>query len=186
MWRILKDNGAVVIHTSMPFTFDLVATQRKYFKYFWIWKKSNSTNFFLCKKQPLRITEEICVFYKKQPVYNPQMIGNTFYKKRNVTYGGKDKYYVESKNKENKIITEGGHTGRYPTNFLEYNIRKSKKTDKNTASTRPDELVDFIIKTYSNEGDMIFDLTCYDALTGRRSELLNREYIGVDLKPIIV
>ena len=45
MWRILKDNGAVVIHTSMPFTFDLVATQRKYFKYFWIWKKSNSTKF---------------------------------------------------------------------------------------------------------------------------------------------
>ena len=183
MWRILKDNGAVVIHTSMPFTFDLVATQRQYFKYFWIWKKNNSTNFFLAKKQPLRITEEICVFYKKQPVYNPQMIGNTFYKKRNVTYGGKDKYYVESKN---KIITEGSHTGRYPTNFLEYNIRKSKKTDKNTASTRPDELVDFIIKTYTNEGDMIFDLTCYDALTGRRSELLNREYIGVDLNPIIV
>ena len=110
------------------------------------------------------------------------MIGNEFHKKRNVIYGGQDKYYGECKVKENIETDEGGHQGRYPNTLLEYPIRKSKKSDKNTASTRCDDLVDFFIKTYTNEGDTILDLTCYDGLTGKRCDLLNREYIGIDLK----
>ena len=184
MWRVLKPNGVVILHCSMPFTFDLVSSQRKHFKYHYIWKKNIATNFFLAKKQPLRIHEEVCVFYKKQPTYNPQMVGDTFHKKRNVIYGGQDKYYGECRVTENIETEEGGHQGRYPNTFLEYPIRKSKKGDKNTASTRPDELVDFFIKTYTNEGDKILDLTCYDGLTGRRADILNRDYLGVDLNPI--
>ena len=186
IWRVLKDNGSVVLHSSMPFTFDLVNSQRQYFKYHYVWKKNIATNFFLAKKQPLRIHEEICVFYKKQPTYNPQMKGDDFHKKRNVIYRGQDKYYGECKVEKNIETKEGGHKGRFPNTFLEYPIRKSKKGDKNTASTRPDEIVDFFIKTYTNENDTILDLTCYDGLTGRRAELLNREYIGVDLNPVYV
>jgi DNA modification methylase len=182
MWRVLKDDGAVILHSSMPFTFDLVSSQRQYFKYNYVWKKNIATNFFLAKKQPLRIHEDICVFYKKQPTYNPQMKGDDFHKKRNVIFGGQDKYYGECKVEKNIETDEGGHKGRYPNTLLEYPIRKSKKSDTNTASTRPDELVDFFIKTYTNEGETILDLTCYDALTGKRCESLNREYIGVDLE----
>lgn len=184
LWRVLKDDGCIVLHSSMPFTFDLVSSQRKYFKYNYVWKKNIATNFFLSKKQPLRIHEDICVFYKKQPTYNPQMIGDEFHKKRNVIYGGQDKYYGECKVKENIETEEGGHSGRYPNTYLEYPIRKSKKTDKNTASTRPDELVDFFIKTYTNEGDKVLDITCYDGLTGKRCDILKREYTGIDLDPV--
>ena len=189
MWRVLKPNGSVVLHSSMPFTFDLVASQREYFKYNYIWKKNISTNFFLAKKQPLRIHEDICVFYKSQPTYNPQMVGNEFHKKRNVIFGGQDKYYGECKVKEKiggwgEETIEGGHKGRYPNTLLDYPIRKSKKKDKNTASTRTDDMVDFFIKTYTNENDTILDMTCYDGLTGKRCDVLNRNYIGVDLNPI--
>ena len=185
MWRVLKPNGSVVLHSSMPFTFDLVASQRKYFKYNYVWRKNIATNFFLAKKQPLRIHEDICVFYKKQPTYNPQMVGNDFHKKRNVIFGGQNKYYGECKVSENIETNEGGHNGRFPNTLLEYPIRKAKKNDKNSASTRTDELVDFFIRTYTNEKDTILDLTCYDGLTGKRCEVLNRNYIGVDLNPII-
>tara|TARA_R100000654_G_scaffold28643_1_gene53268 strand:- start:538 stop:1248 length:711 start_codon:yes stop_codon:yes gene_type:complete len=184
IWRILKPNGSVILHCSMPFTFDLVASQRKYFKYHYIWKKNIATNFFLAKHQPLRIHEEVCVFYKKQPTYNPQMKGDKFHKKRNVIYGGQNKYYGDCKVEDGwgEETDEGGHKGRYPNTMLEYDIRKAKIKDKKSASTRPDEMVDFFIKTYTNEGDTIFDLTCYDGLTGKRCEILNRKYIGVDIK----
>lgn len=184
MWRVLKPNGSVVLHSSMPFTFDLVSTQREHFKYNYVWKKNIATNFFLAKQQPLRIHEEICVFYKQKPTYNPQMKGDKFHKKRNVIYGGKDKYYGECKVEKNVETVEGGHKGRYPNTFLEYPIRKASKLNKHTASTRVDQLVDFFIQTYTNENDTVLDMTCYDGLTGKRCSVLNRNYIGVDLNPV--
>ena len=80
---------------------------------------------------------------------------------------------------------KGGHKGKYPNTLLEYPIRKSK-TGENNASTRTDEMVDFFIKTYTNEEDNILDITCYDALTGKRAKLLNRKYTGIDLEPKII
>jgi len=68
MWRVLKPKGTIVIHSSQPFTFDLVASQRKYFKYCWYWNKGFKTGHLFSKKQPMRLLEEICVFYKKIPI----------------------------------------------------------------------------------------------------------------------
>ena len=183
IWRVLKPNGIVVLHSTQIFTHLLVASQIKHFKYNWVWKKNIATNFFLAKKQPLRIHEDICVFYKKPGTYNPQMIGDDFHQKRNVVYGGSEKYYGERKEKENKYTNEGGHKGRFPQTLLDFPIRKAKKTDKNKASTRCDEMVDYFIKTYSNEKDNILDITCYDALSGKRAVLLNRNYTGIDINP---
>ena len=79
IWRVLKPTGVALFHCSMPFTYDLINTQRP--KYHYIWVKNNSTGFLSAKKQPLRITEEVLVFYKKTPItYNPQMIGDKIYK----------------------------------------------------------------------------------------------------------
>ena len=102
------------------------------------------------------------------------MIGNKFYKK---TSAGKSKYYG-SRGENKKVDKEEGHYGKYPNNILNYprNIRG--------ASTRPDELVDYFIKTYSNENETILDITCYNYLTGVRAKKLNRNYIGIDLEPI--
>ena len=74
MWRVLKPNGIIVLHASMPFTYELLKYDKP--KYHYTWKKSQGTNFFKAKLQPIRITEEIFVYYKKPGTYNPQMIGN--------------------------------------------------------------------------------------------------------------
>lgn len=172
MWRVLKPDGIIILHSSIPFTYDLIEVEKP--KYHYIWIKEKPTNFFHAKKQPLRIQEEILVYYKKKHTYNPQMIGNEFIKKGTA---GKSNYYgSRGENKKNKI--EEGHYGKYPNNVLYYprHIRGF--------STRPDELVDYFIKTYSNENDTILDITCYNALTGHRAKKLNRKYIGIDLQPV--
>lgn len=171
MWRVLKPNGVILLHCSIPFTYELISVEKP--KYHYIWIKDKPTHFFHAKKQPLRKQEEILVFYKQAHTYNPQMIGDTFYKKGTA---GKSKYY--GSRGEEKLKTNEGHVGKYPTNVLIYprHIRGF--------STRCNELVDFFIKTYSNEGDTILDITCYNYLTGIRSKKLNRKYIGIDLEPI--
>jgi len=173
MWRVLKPNGKIILHSSIPFTYELIQVEKP--KYHYIWIKEHPTNFFHAKKQPLRQEEEILVYYKKQGTYNPQMIGEKFYKK---TKCGKSNYY--GSRGENKIYEteEEGHYGKYPNNILNYarHIRGF--------STRSNELVDYIIKTYSNEEETILDITCYNYLTGHRAKELNRNYIGIDLEPI--
>ncbi len=173
MWRVLKPNGVIALHSSLPFTYDLIEAERP--KYHWIWIKDKSTNFFHAKKQPLRKQEEILIFYKKQPTYNPQMVGDKF---TPTGCAGKSKYYG-SRGENREKPREGGHYGKYPTNVLEYprHIRG--------AATRPDALVDYFIKTYTNKDDTILDLTCYDALTGRRADALDRHCISCDLDPQI-
>eukprot|EP01050_Picozoa_sp_SAG11_P010265 SAG11_NODE_1019_length_6159_cov_23.425248_5_plen_999_part_00 len=177
IWRVLKPNGAVVLHSSMPFTHDLTATQRKHYKYHWTWAKNNSTTFMLAKIQPMRMTEEIVVFYRKQCTYNPQMTGDEFHPKRVVKHGGGQEYYGKSPGKS-EITAEGGHKGRYPETLLNFPIRKGAG-----AGTRPADMVDFFIETYSNEGDNVLDITCYDAITGERCLALGRNYVGIDLNP---
>ena len=179
MWRVLKKNGIIVLYASIPFTYELLKHEKP--KYHYTWIKNNSTGFLSTKYQPLRKTEEVFIYYKKTGTYNPQMIGNKFYPKRKVKYGGKNQEYwgKEGANKNNEIIKEEGHYGNYPDNVLNYEIRKDK-----TGITRTDEHIDYFIKTYSNENDTILDMTCCCEYVGDRCELLNRNYIGVDIKKI--
>jgi len=176
MWRVLKPNGIIVLHASMPFTYELLKYEKP--KYHYIWKKSQATNFFKAKLQPLRITEEIFVYYKKPGTYNPQMIGNEIRKKRLVKVGGEKQKYFGARNNIEKthFSTTEYHKGKYPNTFLEYPTRKD-----GSGITRPDELIDFFIKTYSNEGDNILDMTCCNNYVGNRCKLLNRNYLGIDI-----
>jgi len=175
MWRVLKPNGIIILHASLPFTYELLKYETP--KYHYTWLKNNSTNHFLCKKQPLRNCEEIFVYYKQKSTYNPQMIGDKIYSKRNVKCGGSNGYYGEKCiNKKNEYVKEESHKGKYPTTLLKYNIRKDK-----TGITRPDEMMDFFIKTYSNENDNILDLTTHNNYLGDRCKLLNRNFLGVDI-----
>lgn len=184
IWRVLKPNGVVVLHSTQRFTIQLASSQIKHFKYKYVWKKNNSTNFLVAKYQPLRSCEDICVFYRKKGIYNPQMVGNKFYKKRNVKYGGENEYWGKCETEKNVVTSEGGHYGKYPDDLLEFNIDKSNTKDKN-AGTRSTELIDYILKTYSNENSEVLDITCHDARTGVRCLKLNRRYTGVDLNIVI-
>ena len=170
MWRVLKPVGNIVIHSSQPFTYDLIATQRKYFKYNWYWNKHYKTGHLFSKHQPMRHVEEICVFYKKGK-YNPQTIINENPKEIKNTGGN---YYSRT---QNKTYLNDKH---YPTHLLEYKRRNHKY------STRPVELCEYMIKTYSNENDLVLDLTCSDGQSGIACKNLNRKYIGVDISQSMI
>ena len=105
------------------------------------------------------------------------MVGDTFYPKRNVKYGGQHGYWGEEGiNKKNEYNKEEGHTGTYPTTYKDWKVRKD-----GTGITRDDEQIDYFIKTYSNEEDTILDMTCHNNYVGDRCEILKRHYIGVDI-----
>ena len=166
MWRVLKPRANIVIHASQPFTYDLIASQRKYFKYCWYWNKFSKTGHLFSKYQPMRHIEEVCVFYKK-PVYNPQTIDNPNPKQIANT---QSHYYGRMDN--SKTYLNDKH---YPSHLLEYKRRPHKY------STRPIELCEYMIKTYSNENDLVLDLTCSDGQTAIACRNLKRQYIGVDI-----
>lgn len=181
MWRVLKPDGIICLYSSLPFTYELYKYETP--KYHYSWCKNNKTGFFQAKYQPLRQMEEINIYYKKKGTYNPQMEGDKYVSKRNVKVGGRNGYYGESlKDKENEYISADGdgHNGLYPTTFKNWNIRKDK-----SGITRTDEQIDYFIKTYSNKDDTILDMTCHNKYVGNRCKKLERNYIGIDINPIL-
>jgi len=179
MWRVLKSNGIIVLYASCPFTYELLLYEKP--KYHYSWVKNNSTGFFKAKLQPLRVIEEIFVYYKKPGTYNPQMEGDIYVPYRIKTNASTDYFGKTSQNTTNRdiIVSGKGHVGKYPTTYKNWNIRKSKPK---SGITRCDEQIDYFIKTYSNEGDTILDLTCCNGMVGDRCEKLNRNYIGIDIE----
>lgn len=170
MDRVLKPNGVVLLHSSIPFTYDLIRIRKPNYNYTWI--KSNPTNFFHAKKQPLRQLEEILVYYKGNHTYNPQMIGyDDMSINRSNSYEG-DLYYGNQK------PNESNHIGRYPTTYLgTFKRILQKKSPKSIH----DDIMIRMIKTYSNENDTILDMTCCDKHLGDLSINLKRKYIGIDI-----
>tara|TARA_R110001606_G_C15155890_1_gene626365 strand:- start:84 stop:737 length:654 start_codon:yes stop_codon:yes gene_type:complete len=168
IWRILKPNGVVVIHASKPFSYKLIQSQTPKYNYNWI--KTKPTNFFHAKKQPLRKVEEIYVFYKKKHTYNPQMIGDDVI----TSVQAPNKYYGNRSNSKTST-----HIGRYPTDVLEF------KREVRGGKTISDDMIDFFIKTYSNENDLVLDMTTHNKVVGNRVIELKREFIGIDINPII-
>ncbi len=176
MWRILKPKGIIVLHASMPFTYELLKYETP--RYHYCWLKNKKTNFFKAKLQPLRNIEEILIYYKTGGTYNPQMIGNEIHKKRYNKQKDKNKYYAHRNNISESYVSEiETHTGNYPTTLLEYKVRVD-----DTGINRSDEMIDYFIKTYSNEGDNVLDMTCHNNYVGDRCKLLNRNYLGIDIK----
>ena len=176
MWRVLKPTGIIALHASMPFTYELLKYQKP--KYHYIWEKDNCTCAMLAKKQPLRRTEEVFIYYRKPGTYNPQMKGTKFYKKVNLHLKGEGNVYYGRRKKKDTVDPEKGHVGRYPDTLLTFPIRRDK-----SGITRTDEMMDFFIKTYTNEGDTILDLTTHNNLLNDRVVALNRNFIGVDIVP---
>jgi hypothetical protein len=176
MWRVLKPTGIICLYSALPFTYELYKYEKP--KYHYSWHKSNSTGFFQAKYQPLRCMEEINIYYKGRGTYNPQMEGDTFYPKRYNKQKDKQQHYGRRDNISKSYTSETeGHTGKYPTTFKEWNVRKD-----GSGITRTDEQIDYFIKTYSNDNDVILDMTCCNNYVGDRCKELNRQYIGVDVR----
>ena len=168
--RVIKDNGAIVLFSAQPFTSTLVSSNYKKYKYSWYWLKNRATGVLNAKKQPLRNIEEICVFNVKK--YKPQGLIEVNQPSRNSkkdydNYGkGTSKQYTQK------------YTN-YPKQLIEFDSvqRTIHPTQK------PLALIEYMIKTYTNEGDLILDNTCGSGTTGLGAKNLNRNYIMMEQDP---
>ena len=175
--RITKPNGVIVMTASQPFTTDLINSNREWFKYCLCWNKGTHSNPLLAKKQPLRIHEDIIIFYKKC-FYNPQMEKGKPYKK---DYGYK-KHSTDSFGNLNLIDSDNKSGLRYPKSII--NIGQPKNNRKfNHPTQKPVELFKYLIKSYSNENQIVLDCFGGSGTTAIACMETNREYICFENNP---
>lgn len=177
MWsrlnKLVKPNGAIVLFGSEPFSSALRVSNIKNYKYDWVWQKSRPSGSMLAKKQPLRNTEVISVFYKKQCLYVPQMT--------------ETKRVVENTRTVNKgeIVGSQKLTRKFDNNGLAYPrtvISFGNSNHKSVHPTqKPVELMEYLIKTYTNESETVLDFTMGSGSTGVACKNLKRRFIGIEL-----
>ena len=173
MWaelrRVIKPNGAIVLFGSQPFTTALNSSNIENYRYEWVWIKPNTTGFQLAKKRPMKKHELISVFYCKQPTYNPQGLK---------PYGKINKRGSIGENwsdvKSNKYIQEFTN---YPTQLLEFGYDK----EKFHPTQKPVALLEYLIKTYTQENEAVLDFTMGSGSTGVAAKNTNRKFIGIEL-----
>ncbi len=163
--RIVKDNGAIVLFGNQPFTSILISSNIKEFKYQWVWEKSKPTGFLNAKKQPLRTYEDICVFYKKQCAYLPQGISETNKLVKRTNRGN----YGEC----SKTTTQT--TTGYPKNIIKF-----KSIDGLHPTQKPVALLEYLIKTYTIEGETVLDNCMGSGSTGIACINTKRNFIGIE------
>jgi DNA modification methylase len=177
--RIIKDNGAIVLFGSQPFTSALVMSNPKWFKYEWIWNKNKGSNIMLAKKQPLKVHENILVFGGSN--YFPQM--------ESVVGKIRDQRLEKEKiNRTDGAVTPKGAikyakdydpSKKYPTSIrLFTNHREKEQVFHPTQKSLP--LLEYLIKTYTNEGDTVLDNTMGSGTTGVACKNMNRSFIGIE------
>ena len=166
--RIIKDNGAIVLTGSQPFTSALVMSNPDLFRYEWIWEKEQGVNFLLAKKQPMKVHENILVFSRKQTTYKPQM-----------TYG---KPYISGKGDSGEVTgrvvkkqTKNNGT-RYPRT-----VQRINRETGMHPTQKPVELFEYLIKTYTNEGETVLDNCMGSGTTAIACLNTARQYIGFEL-----
>ena len=171
--RVIKDNGAIVLTAQQPFTSALIMSNPKIYKYNWVYQKNKSTGFLNAKRQPLNDYEDICVFYKKQCTYNPQMtVAEKIYKRGEVKRKKSDCYGNE---KDFKQVETGL---RYPKRIQYFDNNKTQEQKHSTQ--KPLELLEYLVKTYTNENDTILDNTMGSGTTMVACKKLGRNGIGIE------
>jgi len=172
--RIIKDNGVIVLTASQPFTSKLVMSNLKMFKYEWIWKKTRPTGFFTAKKIPMKIHENVLIFYKKQPIYNPIKTDAPLNKiDRRKTLNPTYSPYLGVK--KERVMDSGE---RYPVTIQEF---ASISQEGQHSAQKPVSLFEYLIKTYTNEGDIVLDNCIGSGTTAVACKRLNRRYIGFEI-----
>lgn len=175
MWeqinRVIKDDGAILIFSQLPFSCDLIQSNRKYFRYEWVYEKPNASGFLNANRMPLKCHENILVFYKKLPTYNPQKAeGKPYLRKTgsrtSKNYGVFDgSYHIENKTGD-----------RYPRDIIKFN----KETGLHPTQ-KPVQLLEYLVKTYTNENETVLDSCMGSGSTGVACKNLNRNFIGIEL-----
>jgi len=170
--HVAKENAAIVLTACQPFTSALIMSNIKMFKSSWIWVKTNATGFANAKKQQLRVYEDIAVFYKKQPVYNPQGIVKLAEPRVRTKETGeimgrtgfKDGYQQEYTNYPKNVLSFPSERGFHPTQ-------------------KPIPLMAYLIETYTNPGALVLDNCMGSGTTGLACVQTGRDFIGIDNDP---
>jgi len=181
--RIIKPNGAIILTASQPFTSALVMSNPKLFRYEWIYEKGQGTNYALSKKQPIKNHENILVFYKSQPTYNPIMVS----KSDETLKRAKRNHYSNDIDSEHKTILvrrgdcDNNEMG-YPKTVQYFKGERNNqfKTNVFHPTQKPVLLMEYLIKTYTNEGDMVLDNCMGSGTTNLACIKLNRKSIGIE------
>lgn len=174
--RIIKDNGAIVLTAKQPFTTDLINSNREWYRYNLVWVKNISTGFYNAKVMPLQTHEDICIFYKNKPTYNPQM--ETGFERKVSKASSKRK--CQSAEIYNKAICTKDYdsTERYPISLLYFESDKHKNSLHPTQ--KPVAMFEYLIKTFSNEGNLVVDCCGGSNTTGVACHRTRRRYIGFE------
>lgn len=166
--RVIKNNGAIVLTAQTPFDKVLGASNIRQLKYEWVWKKKRGTGHLNAKKMPLKNHENILIFYKKPPTYNPQMREGDTYTRKN----GKGSTNYGS---QIEVVTES--TGRYPLSIVEF------ESDRGLHPTqKPVALFEYLIRTYTNKGETVLDNCMGSGTTAVAAINTNRNFIGFEIE----
>ena len=181
MWeqikRVIKDNGAICLFGQEPFSSLLRISNINDYKYDWVWKKERLTNIFQVKRRPGKVVELISVFYKNQCVYNPQKTIHTGPKRTNKIKNGKLGKLVDNNESVPKEYSDDGT--RNPIEILEF--KRDILTSNLHPTQKPVALLEYLIKTYTNENEMVLDFTMGSGSTGIAAVNTNRNFIGIEL-----
>jgi site-specific DNA-methyltransferase (adenine-specific) len=174
--RITKNNGAIVLTATEPFTALLISSNISNFKYKMTWIKDRPSNPLLAKKQPMRYTEDVLIFYKNQPVYNPQMQKRDEKNKRD-NKSSMGKIHVSDYTGNSKLIASNNLGDFcYPKNYIMF----SKQQNTIHPTQKPVALFEYLIKTYTNEGDLVLDNCMGSGTTAIACINTDRNYIGFE------
>lgn len=172
--RIIKDNGAIVLFGSQPFTSNLIMSNLEWFRYCWVWEKNKATGYLNANKMPLRSYEDIVIFYKKMPTYNPQMTKGTPYSNRHKPNDSGDCYGNVAYSERNNITT------RYPRSVIRFNVDMKAEYHP---TQKPVPLLEYLIKTYTNENELVLDNCIGSGSTAIAAINTGRNYIGMEKDP---
>lgn len=178
--RIIKDNGAIVLTASQPFTSALVMSNVKWFRYEWIWEKHKGTNIFNANKMPLKIHENILIFYKNPCIYNAQKKEGFIDNRRgshNIRKEG-----VFGKEEPIKYSKDYEPTKRLPVSIQKFS-NHNQKENRFHPTQKPVALFEYLIKTYTNEGDLVLDNCAGSGTTGVACQNLKRNFILIEQEP---
>lgn len=167
--RVIKDHGAIVLTSQQPFTTTLAASNMELFRYEWIWQKNVSSGFLNAKKMPLKLHENVLVFYKHLPTYNPQFVAGKPYSQHN----GKGKSTNYGQQRSYETVNTGF---RYPTDIQKFSTNKGLHPTQ-----KPVELMEYMVKTYTNPGDVVLDNCIGSGTTGVACKNTDREFIGIEM-----
>lgn len=180
MWievaRVAKKSSPVVLFASQPFTSLLVTSNLAWFRYDWCWRKSNSTGHLNAKKMPLRQHEDILVFCREAPPYEPQLFAKMTVRRAQKSVAAKGSYGEFEEGVFREIPDEMG----YPRSVLEFNTAYHDREAGHHPTQKPVALMEYLVRTYSNEGDTVLDFACGSGTTGVACRRTGRNFIGIE------